>query len=97
MQMSMLDTRYLNVPVTVSKNPTNDVVQFAFKIGPSRPSNSDWQTGAWQTPESPYVAQLLIGPENGGYVLAPGIYAIWLKIIDNPEIPVLTVGSLTIF
>jgi hypothetical protein len=104
---SSLATMLIQVPVSAiingqtNYNPTADVVQFAF-IQPSpniKPITSDWQTGSWITNPGPvYVAQCLVGPGAGGFPLTVGVYAIWLKIIDNPEtfIPSGGVGTLTI-
>ncbi len=103
--MSHLSTQYVLVPVTATKagvayNPTGDVVQFAFMSGATAvPANTDWVAGTWQTDTSsllyPYLAQCLVGP-SGTTTLGIGDYYIWLKIADNPEIPVLVAGQLQI-
>jgi hypothetical protein len=98
--MSSLSTEYLQVPVSIiasgtTVNPTSDVVQFAFmKAG--KPGSSDWHIGSWDTAPGGYLAQCLVGPGAGGTVLALGTYQIWLKIVDNPEVPVRPVGLLAI-
>lgn len=103
---SVLSTKYIDVTVTATGptgaiNPTSDVVKFAFMPIPgggtsSNPGLSDWHNGSWSTPSTGvYVAQILVGPANGGVVLAGvGTYTIWISISDNPEVPVDVVGVL---
>lgn len=99
--MSSLSTQYVLVPVQAivagqSMNPTTYTVQFAFTAIGADPVS--WLTGSWQagTTNGLYMAQCLIGPLNGGHVLAPATYAIWIQITGNPEVPVLQPGLLTI-
>ena len=102
--MSTASLQYLVVPVQVTKaglpyNPTADVVQFAFlsNIG-GTPTSSQWIAGTWSTTQNlnyPYAAQCLVGT-GGGTALTTGTYVIWLKITDNPEIPVLQAGQIQI-
>lgn len=102
--MSHLSTEYVLVPISavkagVSYNPTGDVVQFAFMPTATQvPQVSDWVAGSWDSVPTdviyPYVAKCLIGP--GGTVLGIGTYIIYLKITDNPEIPVLIGGQVEI-
>jgi hypothetical protein len=100
--ISQLSTQYIQVPVSatiggVPYNPSGDVVQLAFQTGQSQPSG-DWHTGSWVvTAQGGYLAQCLVGPSNGGVVLAPGLYQIWVMITDSPEIPVIAAGSLTVY
>jgi hypothetical protein len=78
-------------------NPTNDVVEFAFTTGSARPAT--WYTGGWDGTNAgsgAYRAQVLIGPGSPGPTLTPGKYAVWLRITDNPEQPILNFGYLTI-
>lgn len=98
--ISSLSTEYLQVPVQASLNgtpynPTGDPVEFAFVTGSGYPVT--WYPGSWVTTvQSIYLAQCLIGPQNGGVVLAPGTYTVWVQITDFPEIPVQPTGSLQI-
>lgn len=100
--MSALSTELVEYRVAATingaaYNPTADVVQFAFPGYGTDPASTDWHPGTWQTdPGSTYWAQCLVGPANGGVVLAVGSYGIWLKIVDNPEVPVKQVGILQI-
>jgi hypothetical protein len=103
--MSQLSTQYVFIPVTATKsgipyNPTGDAVQFAFMPGATKvPQVSDWVAGSWDTNTSsvlfPYSAKCLVGPAG---IINPGIgrYYMYLKITDNPEIPVLIAGLLEI-
>lgn len=96
---STLDTEYLTYPVSfiiggVSQNPTGDTVAFAFMPNPANtdPGVSDWHTGQWiTTGTGTYQAQILLGPANGGLIPAPagpGLWNVWVRITDNPEVPV---------
>ena len=104
--MSRLSTQYVFIPVQATKsgvayNPTSDSVQFAFMPQATQvPGNTDWVAGSWDTDTSsilfPYSAKCLVGPSGG--VINPGLgtYYMYLKITDNPEIPVLLGGILQI-
>lgn len=103
--MSHLSTQYYIVPVSAttsgtSYNPTADTVQFAFMPQATQvPGNSDWVSGSWDTvPTSllyPYAAKCLVGPSG---ITNPGIgtFYAYLKITDNPELPVLLAGILQV-
>lgn len=106
---SVLSTQ--NVRVLVSPdpvggqpyNPTADPVQMAFMlIDPATqtsasPASGDWHAASWYMPAAGvYMAQCLVGPANGGVVLAAGDYTVWAKVIDYPEVPIDSVGILTI-
>lgn len=101
---SVLDTENLAYPVQavvggVTYNPTADVVQFAFMPQPANanPGLSDWHTGSWATTGSiTYLAQVLVGPANSGVSLVAGVYNVWIKITDSPEVPVRQIDVLTI-
>lgn len=101
---SVLSTAYVQIPVTAfgtaggAYNPTGDVVQFAFTPA-SYPVTepSAWVTGTWATfPGPAYWAQCLVGPQNAATALTIGTWQVWLRITDNPEIPVLQPSLLTI-
>jgi hypothetical protein len=102
--ISALSTQYVLGPVRAwvagqLYNPTADIVQMAFVAGSAEPATGQWNTAswAWTTPVNGYYAvQCLVGPGTGGVVLAQGSYSVWVKIIDNPEIPVINTGTLTI-
>lgn len=104
-QQSHLSTEYVLIPVAATNagapyNPTNDTVQFAFMPNAvQQPVTSDWVNGSWETVATnfiyPYNAKCLVGP-SGSTALTLGVYAVFLKITDNPEIPVRAVAQLTI-
>jgi hypothetical protein len=103
--LSHLSTEYVLVPVAATKagvpyNPTSDTLQFAFMPTPTQvPQVSDWVTGIWESVSTniiyPYNAKCLVGP-SGTITLIQGTYVIYIKITDNPEIPVLVGGQLVI-
>lgn len=101
--LSSLSTEMVQVPIearlggSTNSDPTKDLVQLAFIAGTGKPGTSDWNAGSWATDPGPeYLAQCLVGPGPGGVVLQIGTYQIWVKITDNPEIPVLQAGQLVI-
>jgi hypothetical protein len=103
--MSHLSTQYVLIPVTATKagaayNPASDTVAFAFMPSATQvPQSGDWQAGSWDTITSsvlyPYNAKCLVGPA-GTITLGLGTYIIYLRVTDNPEIPVLIAGQLQI-
>lgn len=103
--MSQLATMYYLVPVAATQagvpyNPTGDPVAFAFLPQATQvPGSGDWVSGSWETVTGallyPYNAKCLIGPA-GTVTLGVGRYVAWLRITDNPEVPVLIVGQVDI-
>lgn len=103
--MSRLATLYYLVPVSATiagaaYNPTSDTVQFAFMPQATQvPAPGDWVAGSWEAVAGsllyPYSARCLVGPA-GTVALAAGRYVVYVKITDNPEIPVLVAGYLEI-
>ena len=97
--ISHLSLQYVGIPIKASLlsgasfNPTADPVQMAFMPQATQsPQNTDWQTAIWVTRSSdilnPYAVACLVGP--GGTIQLPiGTYVMYVKITDNPEIPVL--------
>lgn len=101
---SILDTEYLVYPVAfviggTAQNPTGDSVQFAFMPNPANqnPGGGDWHNGTWiTTGTGTYMAQVLVGPANSGINLTAGLYNVWIKITDMPEVPVNIIDLLQI-
>ena len=104
--ISQLSLQYVGIPVRAatlsgtSYNPTSDTVQMAFMpTATAVPQVSDWQAAVWSAIPSniiyPYAAYCLVGP---GGTINPGIgtYVVYLKVSDNPEVPVLVAGYLSI-
>lgn len=101
--ISRLSVEFIIVPVNAvfdgaTFNPTGDIVQFAFTVGyGSQPQT--WYVGSWDANPVQgiwYNAKILVGPSISAVTLAPGTYTVWVKITDNPEVPVRQAGSLII-
>jgi len=93
---------YVRFPVRATVNglpynPTSDVVQFAFlTLESAQPVGGDWKSGSWETgANSTYLARCLVGP-SGTVTLTAGLYYVWIKITDSPEIPVILAGTVEI-
>lgn len=101
LNQSVLSTAYVQTSVQASVggtpyDPTSDSVAFAFVPPGTRPVSDDWQAGSWDTnPAGTPLAQCLVGPADG-VELARGLYGVWLRITDNPEVPIAPVGTLQI-
>lgn len=101
---SVLDTEYLTYPVAfviggVAQNPTADPVAFALMPNPvnANPTVSDWHTGQWiSSGTGTYSAQVLVGPANGGVNPGVGLYNVWIRITDNPEVPIQLIDVLSL-
>jgi hypothetical protein len=104
--ISALSRQYVGIPVKAvtltgsAYNPTADVVQMAFMpTATQQPQLSDWQAAVWASVPGnlifPYAAFCLVGP---GGTVNPGVgrYVVYLKVTDNPEIPVDVIGYLEI-
>jgi hypothetical protein len=88
----------VSVPLTVTTldgapyDPAGDLVQMAFMPTATQvPQSSDWQAAIWSGNSSdliyPYAVNCLIGP-GGTITLGIGTYVIYVKVTDNPEVPV---------
>lgn len=105
LSISHLSTEYVLIPIQVTKsgapyNPTSDTVQFAFMPNSVQvPQLADWVAGSWESVPTniiyPYNAKCLVGP-SGSTALTLGTYIIYMKVTDNPEIPVLVPGQLDV-
>ena len=84
-------------------DPTADVVEFAFTDPYIDPVSGDWVSGSWEkqsltTPAGTFTlffARCLVGP-GGVTTLAKGLYDVYCRITDNPEVPVLKTGALEV-
>jgi hypothetical protein len=82
-------------------DPTGDAVQFAFV--PTRGGTpqwpgptTKWYAGAWldlEEGDARHIARIVVGPVNGTVQLGVGDYAGYVKVTDDPEIPVLFVSQ----
>ncbi len=92
---SSLSTTYVQVMISppAGYDPTFDNVSFAFTpeaYPETQPTADDWHTRSWSLGPGPqYWAQCLVGPANGGVALPIGLYQVWVRVTDNPEVPVL--------
>lgn len=100
--LSTLTREYVRVSVSATANgspinPTTDVVAMAFVAPTVNPQSGDWQTASWDTnpTNGVYTAQCLVGP-GGTIALAAGTYTVWVRVTDNPEIPVRVAGGLLV-
>lgn len=76
-------------------DPSEDDITFAFTTG-ATPVLGDFVAGSWEIVGTDYFATCLVGT-GGSKVLAAGLYAVWVKVTDNPEVPVRRVGDLGVF
>lgn len=99
---SVLDTRDLRVRTDATLkgqpyDPSGDTVQLAFMPAGQQPASGDWHPATWETLPGPqYNALCLVGPANGGVSLPVGVYQVWIKVTDSPEVPVEAVAWLKI-
>lgn len=104
--ISRNSTEYVRVPVAARSSgaavdPTADTVTMAFLAGAGPPESGDWKTASWDTDASTYPptyrAQCLIGPTGGTVTLTAGVWSVWVKVTDSPEVPVKRAGQIKIF
>lgn len=100
LEISTASLAYVLIPVRArvsgaAYNPTSDTVTIAFTEAAAAPVAGDWKTASWETDAttspSTYYARCLVGT-GGAAVLAAGTYTAWVKITDNPEMPVIRAG-----
>lgn len=101
-RISALSLERIKVPVTAtvngaSYNPTVDTVQMAFKPPKDEPAAGDWLTASWETIGGKYHARALVGPGGGVITLTKGRWNVWLKVTDNPEVPVIDAGQIEVY
>ena len=104
LRISVQSTEYVNVPVSArvagsAVNPTADVVAMALPYRGVAPVSGDWKTASWETDSTTtpatHYARLLVGP--GGTAYQVGSFDVYVKVTDNPEIPVLLAGEVVFF
>lgn len=103
-QYASTSLEYVPVPVTAMVNgspynPTNDPVYMLFTSTFDAPTagSSDWKAATWTTgtTQGTYLANCLIGP-GGTLTLTPGVYQVWIKITDSPEVPIRYSGQIEV-
>ena len=99
---SVLSTEFIPARVeahlfntTTVYNPTGDTVEAAFKLPGVAPTAPDWKAASWLTTSiGRFFALCLVGPGAGAVINLPvGTYKMWLRITDNPEVPVIPVDG----
>lgn len=88
--------QYVRVPVEdiTGADPTSDVVEMSFpRIGVDP---TTFVTGSWMTISGVHYARCMIGPGTSA-ILTVGYYDVYVKVSDNPEVPVLYAGTLEVF
>ena len=101
LNFSTASLEYIPVQVSALKsgmpyNPTGDTVAMAFSSGSSTATPTAGLTfyaGTWDTAQGAYYALCLVGP-GGTTALTAGIWTVWVKVTDNPEIPVKNAGQI---
>ncbi len=95
LQISSASLQYVRVSITEASgaDPTADTVAMAFPVLEGEPTT--FYGGNWVTLAGIHYAQCLVGP-GGTVTLAPGFYNVFVKVSDNPEIPVLFSGLLEV-
>lgn len=104
-RISHLSTEFVQIEVRAEKDgsqydPSADPVWMAFVTIGDQPAPADWKGSQWETetrgPLQTFLASCLVGP-TGITTLAAGLYAIFVKITDNPEVPVIAAGVLEVY
>lgn len=99
-----VSTIYVRTPITakatgVSYDPTGDTVTAAFMPPGVPPGPADMKPATWEidptTTPVTYYARCLVGPA-GDTTLTPGLWSMFVKIVDNPEQPVLHAGPIRV-
>ncbi len=86
-------------------DPTATTVEIGFSTDAATEPTT-WLAASWETSEpvrlvvgaksvdTPYKATLLVG--SGAADLAAGLWAVWVRITDSPEVPVRFAGWLEV-
>ncbi len=80
---------YLNVDITA--DVTLDTQPVSVAVSRSTPTGTDWQAAEWAgTAGTTRTARVLYTADT------PGLYAVWARITDNPETPIIRAGTLSV-
>lgn len=83
-------TEYVHIPILSDVDITDDTVEVGFT--PIKGGDPEtWYPGIHETGG----VKLLVGPEDG-IDLGEGIWFLVVRVTDNPEVPVLNAGRLTL-
>lgn len=91
-QRNRASKEYLTVTVTADVD-LDQPVELATTAGHAQPADDDWVTATW-IGEVAKVRQAQILLDDADLEVGP--WSVWLRVTDNPEIPVLRVGPLLI-
>lgn len=100
LRISALTREFIRYPVSARRDGvdidvTVDPVEFALTPHRVAPATSDWNVGAWETDGSITLARILVGPS--AVPLTAGRYDVWIRISDNPEVPVRRIDTIHVF
>ncbi len=70
---------------------TDDLVQFAFTQPGVRPVLADWKTGAWTDGYASYALTPADIP------LTVGLWDVWIKVTDNPQVDEERIDQLAVY
>lgn len=102
LRISAQSKEYVRVPISAYEagslvNPTGDAIDMAFTTG-AAPAGGDWKTASWETDSSTtpttYYARLAVGPGGSITLIAGTFYTVWVRVTDNPEIPIIRAPGL---
>lgn len=106
MDIPALSTEYIYCDVRAKDallvgDPSTHAVQFAFveNLSASPDVAAVWKVGSWVSNGGPaaWTARCLVGPVGDVTNLVLGhTYALWLKLSDAPEAPIIRAGTLTV-
>lgn len=90
--------KYIKSEIVVSINgapydPTGDQVDWAFVAPGEDRDAASWTAGSWETAGTRHWVRILVGAD---VVLARGTYSVYVRITDDPEIPLEHVGRLEV-
>lgn len=100
--MKIESTSTIYVPVPIYSWPQgltieNDPVYMAFQPLGADTIGAEWLTASWLGGANIPTVICLVGPNGGQVQLQPGSYQMYVRIVDNPEIPDLKVpGALIV-
>lgn len=84
---------YLHATVNASVVLSSQVVETVILTSGEPDDTTTWVTAEWVgSPAQSRDVRVLIGPGTD-FDLAPGAYSLWIRVHDNPEIPVRNAGQ----
>lgn len=95
-EIPSISVEYARVRITADVTLNSQTVALAFLTSSTaEPAGGDWQTATWLgAADTTRYAGVLVGP--GNLVLAEGVYWVWWKVTDTPEVPARRGGRITI-